>query len=79
MEAAPSASQGGCVCLLGGTSTHEKIFDLTNTNVNWSTYGLPTNNPFYLGSGCPFWISLITASICLFGSLDPLAASLINA
>ena len=60
------------------TSTHEKIFDLTNTNANWSTYRLPTNNPFYLGSGYPFWISLITASICLFGSLD-LAVSLINA
>ena len=61
------------------TSPTKKIFDLTNTNVNWSTYRLPTNNPFYLGSGYPFWISLITASICLFGSFDPLAASLINA
>lgn len=75
----PLVLRMGILFVFWWTSTHEKIFDLTNTNVNWSTYRLPTNNPFYLGSGYPFWISLITASICLFGSFDPLAASLINA
>ena len=75
----PLVLRMGILFVFWWTSTHEKIFDLTNTNVNWSTYRLPTNNPFYLGSGYPFWISLITASICLVGSFDPLAASLINA